>query len=325
MVNVLVTGGAGYIGSHACKALAEAGYTPIAYDNLSFGHRGAVKWGPFEEGDILDSARLERVFTQHKPRVVMHFAALTYVGESVTDPAKFYRNNVVGALELLEAMRRHDANIFILSSTCATYGDVATLPITEDAPQAPINPYGYTKLIIEQALKDYERAYGLRWAAMRYFNAAGADADGEIGESHTPETHAIPLAIFAAMGKTAPFKVFGTDYPTPDGTALRDYVHVSDLADAHVRAIEFLDKGGASGAFNLATGAPTSVLELIAAVERATGLPVPRTLAPRRPGDAVSLYATGEKARRVLGWTPRYDRIEPIVATAARWHADQKF
>ena len=317
---VLVTGGAGYIGSHTCKALDRAGYEPVTVDNLVYGHADAVKWGPFEQGDLLYPAFLDRVFAKWQPALVMHFAAFAYVGESVSDPEKYYANNIQGSLSLLAAMRRANVSSFVLSSTCATYGTPETLPITEDTPQSPINPYGYTKLVIEHALRDYGRAYGLKWVAMRYFNAAGADPEGELGERHDPETHAIPLAIEAALGRGPRFKVFGTDYPTADGTALRDYIHVSDLADAHVKAVPYLLAGGQSGAFNLATGRPTSVMEILNAVEKATGRKVPYDLAERRAGDPPALYATGEKARSVLNWEPQFTQIDDTVLTAARFH-----
>ncbi|MCX8998143.1 UDP-glucose 4-epimerase GalE [Rhizobiaceae bacterium BDR2-2] len=318
MGNVLVVGGAGYIGSHVCKALHAAGYTPVVYDNLVYGHEDAVKWGPFEHGDLLDAARLDEVLARYRPSCVMHFAAYAYVGESVNDPAKYYSNNISGSFALLDAMRRNGVDTIVFSSTCATYGEVETLPVSEDMPQAPVNPYGFSKLVVEHALRDYGRAYGLKWVAMRYFNAAGLDPEGELGERHDPETHAIPLAILAAMRQTE-FSVFGTDYDTPDGTAIRDYVHVCDLADAHVRAIGYLRDGGRSDAFNLATGRGTSVKELLAAVERAVGAPVPVTFAPRREGDAPMLFATGDKARDKLGWTPQYTDIDAIVRTAADW------
>lgn len=318
MDNVLVVGGAGYIGSHACKALHKAGYTPVVYDNLVYGHEDAVKWGPFERGDLLDGARLDEVMQRYRPVCVMHFAAYAYVGESVADPAKYYGNNIAGSLSLLDAMRRNGIDTIVFSSTCATYGEVDTLPIVETLPQSPVSPYGYSKLVVENALQDYGRAYGLKWVAMRYFNAAGLDPEGELGERHDPETHIIPLALLAAMRQTE-FNVFGTDYDTPDGTAIRDYIHVCDLADAHVRAIPYLLNGGESGAFNLATGRGTSVREILNAVEKAVGAPVPLKFGPRRAGDAPVLYATGEKARERLGWVPEYTDIDAIVKTAADW------
>ncbi len=319
MARVLVTGGAGYIGSHACKALAAAGHEPVVYDDLSTGHADAVKWGPLEQGDILDGARLDAAIAKHRPDLVMHFAAFAYVGESVSDPARYYRNNVEGSLSLLRAMLRGGVGAIVFSSTCATYGVPERLPITEDTPQAPINPYGFTKLCVERALADHAHAYGLRYAAMRYFNAAGADPDGELGERHDPETHAIPLALKAAFGTAPAFRVFGTDYDTPDGSALRDYIHVSDLATAHVAAIEHLARDGESGAFNLATGRATSVLEILAAVEAVTGHAVPAIREARRAGDPPALYAVAEKARKVLGWEPRFTEIRDVIATAAPW------
>jgi UDP-arabinose 4-epimerase len=320
-MKILVTGGAGYVGSHACKALAQAGHHPIVYDNLSRGHRSLVKWGPFEQGDILDQARLDEVLGRHQPDGVLHFAAFAYVGESVEDPALYYQNNVVGSHCLLEAMRRHGIGPLVFSSTCATYGPPLRTPIDEDHPQQPVNPYGATKLAMERMLRDYGQAYGLRWAALRYFNAAGADADGEIGEMHEPETHAIPLAIFAALGRIPSFQLYGTDYPTPDGTAVRDYIHVTDLAAAHVAALDYLAGGGQSLAVNLGTGHGTSVLEVIRAVERVTGRPVPTTHCARRAGDPSALVADGSRARYILRWTPQYQSTKSIIASAWRWHA----
>jgi UDP-arabinose 4-epimerase len=322
-MRVLVAGGAGYIGSHTCKALAKAGYEPIVYDNMVFGHVDAVKWGPLEEGDLLDGARLDEVMRRYEPQVVMHFAAFAYVGESVSDPAKYYRNNVSGSISLMDAMVRNGIDKIVFSSTCATYGVPETLPISEASPQAPINPYGYTKLVVERALADYEHAYGLKWAAMRYFNAAGCDPDGELGEEHDPETHVIPLAIQAALGKGPRFRVFGTDYATADGTAIRDYIHVTDLASAHVKAIPHLLAGGKSQAYNLATGRGTSVLDILRAVEKATGRSVPTDMVGRRAGDPPSLYAVAERARDVLGWEPEFVDLDEIVGSAARWFMRQ--
>lgn len=324
METILVVGGAGYIGSHVCKALHSSGYLPVVYDNLVSGHEDAVRWGAFERGDILDGARLDEVLTKYQPKCIMHFAAFAYVGESVTDPAKYYNNNVTGSIVLLDAMRRNQIKDIIFSSTCATYGEVDALPINEDTPQRPVNPYGFTKLVVENALRDYGRAYGIRWVAMRYFNAGGVDPDSELGERHEPETHVIPLAIMAAMRQTN-FNVFGSDYATPDGTAVRDYIHVSDLADAHVRAIEYLNRGGESTAFNLATNRGISVRELLDAVERAVGSPVPTQFAPRRPGDPPMLYATGEKAQAWLGWKPKFTDINAIVSTATNWFKKNDF
>ena len=318
---VLVTGGAGYIGSHACKALHRAGYTPVACDNLVYGHPWAVRWGPLERGDIADRPWLDGLFARYQPVAVMHFAAYAYVGESVRDPGKYYRNNVAGTLTLLEAARDHGLGAFIFSSTCATYGVPARLPIAEDCPQAPINPYGASKLMIERMLADFEVAHGLRSMVLRYFNAAGADVEGEIGEDHAPETHLLPLAIAAAQGRGPELALFGTDYPTADGTAVRDYIHVSDLAQAHVLALEDLLAGGASAALNLGTGRGWSVREVIAAVAAVAGRPVPVREAPRRAGDPPVLVADPARAIARLGWRPVYAGLEEMVATAWRWHA----
>jgi UDP-glucose-4-epimerase GalE len=316
---VLVTGGAGYIGSHAAKALHRAGYRVIVFDNLVAGHRAAVRYGQLVEGDIADVAAVRAVLRQHQVVGVMHFAAFLDVGESVRDPIRYYRNNVIGALGVLEAMAAEAVTNFVFSSTCATYGEPIETPITETHPQNPINSYGETKLAVEQALPHLEAAYGIRWMALRYFNASGADPDGEIGEDHSPEIHIIPRTIEAAMGGRG-LQVFGDDYPTPDGTCLRDYVHVTDLANAHVRALEAIVETGKSGAYNLGTGRPHSVKEVIDTVERVTGRQVPWTLAPRRPGDPAVLYASPQKARSELHWTPQYAELETIVRTAWNWH-----
>jgi UDP-glucose-4-epimerase GalE len=317
---VLVTGGAGYIGSHAAKALDRAGYGVVVYDNLAAGHRGAVKYGEFVQGDILDVAAVREALRRHDVFAVMHFAAFLDVGESVRDPIKYYRNNVTGALSVLEAMVAESVGHFVFSSTCATYGEPIETPITEAHPQKPINSYGETKLAVERALPHFERAYGLRSVAMRYFNASGADPDGEIGEDHSPEIHLIPRAIEAATGGPG-LTVFGDDYPTPDGTCLRDYVHVSDLAAAHVLALQaIVETGTSGGAYNLGTGRPHSVREVIDTVERVTGRPVPWTLGPRRPGDPAVLYAAAHKAQSELHWTPSYPDLETIVRHAWNWH-----
>jgi UDP-glucose-4-epimerase GalE len=316
---VLVTGGAGYIGSHAAKALHRAGYAVVVYDSLVAGHRGAVKYGRLVEGDIADVALVRETLRRHDVFAVMHFAAFLDVGESVREPARYYRNNVGGALSVLEAMAAESVGHFVFSSTCATYGEPIETPIAETHPQNPINAYGETKLAVERALPHLERAHGTRWVALRYFNAAGADPDGELGEDHSPEIHVIPRAIEAVSGGPG-LQVFGDDYPTPDGTCLRDYIHVADLADAHVRALEAVAETGKSGAYNLGTGHPHSVREVIGAVERVTGRKVPWTLAPRRPGDPAILYAASHKAQRELRWTPRFGDLETIVRTAWAWH-----
>ena len=318
---VLVAGGAGYIGSHTCKALAAAGFVPVVYDNLSTGHRDFVRWGPLVEGDLLDEATLVRAFVEHRPAAVLHFAACAHVGESVEDPARYWRNNVVGALNLMDAVRSGGNVPIVFSSTCAVYGEPPALPITEDAPLAPVSPYGRTKLAVEQALADYDAAYGLRSVSLRYFNACGCDPDGEVGESHDPETHLIPRAILAALGRIAELTLFGDDYPTLDGTAVRDYVHVRDLADAHVAAVRLLLGGGGSVAVNLGTGRGLSVREIVEAVERVTDLHVPCRVGPRRPGDSAVLVADGARAERLLGFSAAHSDIEAIVRTAHAWLA----
>lgn len=317
---ILVTGGAGYIGSHTCKALAAAGYLPVTYDNLRYGHRRAVRWGPFVEGDLADRSLLARTIADHGVEAVVHFAAFAYVGESVRDPAAYFRNNVTNTLNLLDAGREAGALPVVFSSTCATYGVPDTLPISESCPQRPVNPYGESKLFVERALHWYGQAYGLPWVALRYFNAAGADPDGEIGEDHEPETHLIPLAIEAALGRGETLQVFGTDYPTPDGTAIRDYIHVTDLADAHVRALDHLRGGGSSVALNLGTGNGHSVRQVVDAVARVGGRPVPVVHGPRREGDPPALVADPARAYGTLGWQPVHSDLDSIVTTAWRWH-----
>ncbi|MBU1042262.1 MAG: UDP-glucose 4-epimerase GalE [Proteobacteria bacterium] len=317
---VLVTGGAGFIGSHTCKALTQAGLTPVVLDNLVYGNRRAVKWGPLIVGDITDGAALDWVFAEHRPVAVMHFAAYAYVGESVTDPEKYYNNNVGGSLSLLSAMRRAGVGVLVFSSTCATYGEPKTMPIREDHPQHPVNPYGRTKLLIEQAMADYGRGYGLRSAALRYFNACGADPDGEIGERHDPETHLIPRTMMAATGGIPQLDLFGEDYDTPDGTCIRDYIHVVDLARAHVMALQHLLGGGESLRLNLGTGRGTSVREIISAVERISGRSVPVAVLPRREGDPPLLYADPAMATEVLGFRTKFNDIDEIMQTAWRFH-----
>lgn len=317
---VLVTGGAGYIGSHACKALAKAGYTPIAFDNLIYGHRAAVRWGPLEEGDILDRRRLDDVLEKYRPAAVMHFAAYAYVGESVSDPGKYYRNNVAGTINLLEALRDHDIDKVIFSSTCATYGVPQRNPIPDDHPQHPINPYGNSKLMIEQVLRDFDAAHGIRSISLRYFNAAGADPDTEIGEDHDPETHLIPLVLDAAAGKRPYVTVFGNDYETPDGTCIRDYIHVTDLAEAHVLALGSLEKEATTTAYNLGNGQGFSVNEVINTAHHVTGHAIPVKFGARRPGDPPKLVGDASRATAALGWRPRFGSLQDIIATAWEWH-----
>lgn len=319
MANILVTGGAGYIGSHACKALAAAGYTPIVYDNLVYGHEWAVQWGPFEKGDVLDPACLSEVMTKYRPAAVMHFAAFAYVGKSVTDPAKYYRNNVTGAVTLLDAMRAHDVGQIVFSSSCATYGVPEMIPISEDAPQRPINSYGASKLMVERILADYGVAYELKSVALRYFNAAGADPDGNVGEDHDPETHLIPLVLDAAAGARPNITIFGCDYATRDGTCVRDYVHVSDIADAHVLALKKLDGGALRAAYNLGTGTGISVAQVIAAAGKVTGRKIPISRGARRAGDPDTLLSDPARAQDELEWQPRFSTIDKMIETAWAW------
>ena len=319
MTDVLVTGGAGYIGAHACKALAVAGYRPVTFDNLVFGHRAAAQWGPLEVGEIGDRAALDRAFDQYRPVAVMHFAAFAYVGESIADPGRYYRNNVIGTLNLLEAMRDHAIDALVFSSSCAPYGVPSELPIREDTPQEPINPYGRSKLVSEHMIGDFGRAHGLRTIMLRYFNACGADPDGEIGECHDPETHLIPLAL-DAVSDNGELTLFGDDYPTPDGTCIRNYIHVTDLAEAHVTALGALLEGGETIAFNLGTGTGVSNRQVLDAIGRVTGRPVPHRIGPRRPGDPPVLVADPSLAQEKLGWTARLSDLDTIVETAWRWH-----
>src|SRR5256714_13725640 len=310
---ILVTGGAGYVGSHACKALAVAGYHRVVYDSLSRGHREAVRWGSLVEGDLHDRDRLVAALREYRVPAVMHFGAFAYVGESVADPETYYRNNVGGTLALLAAMRQAGIGTIVFSSTCAVYGVPDRLPIDETTAKAPLNPYGETKLAIERALHWYAGAYGLRFAALRYFNAAGADIDGEIGEGHEPETHLIPRVLRAALGTGEPVEVYGSDYPTADGTAIRDYIHVADLGDAHVRALGYLGAGGENGAMNLGTGEGCSARQAIAAVERIAGRAVPFREAARRPGDPPELVADPALARARLGLEARHPDPHPNI------------
>lgn len=320
MMAILVCGGAGYIGSHINKQLHKEGYETVVFDNLVYGHREAVKWGTFEQGDLKNMEDIERVFQKYQIDAVFHFAAYAYVGESVDEPEKYYYNNVANTLNLLHVMKKYECNKIIFSSTCATYGEPERVPITEDMPQNPINPYGATKLMMERIFKDYHRAYGLQFVVLRYFNAAGADPDGEIGESHNPETHIIPLVLDAASGKREDIKVFGTDYDTPDGSCVRDYVHVYDLATAHLLALHHLEGGKESDFFNLGNEKGSSVLEAIEAVKKVTGREFKVTLTDRRDGDPAKLVGSSVKAQRVLGWKPEYENIEKIVEHAWNWH-----
>jgi UDP-glucose-4-epimerase GalE len=317
---VLVTGGAGYIGSHAAKALRQAGHPVVLYDNLSAGHHQAALGAPLIEGDIGDVDAVRRAIRDSGASAVMHFAAWLSVGDSVRDPVGYYRNNVLGTLGTLEAMAAEECRMFIFSSTCAVYGEPVETPLAETHSTMPINSYGQTKLAIEHALPHFERAYGIRSIRLRYFNAAGADPDGQLGEDHSPEIHVIPRAFEAASGGD-PIEIFGEDYPTPDGTCLRDYIHVTDLADAHLRALARLQHGGASATYNVGTERPSSVKDVVATVERVTGRTVARRSGPRRPGDPAVLYASAARIRADLGWTPKRPDLDTIVADAWRWHS----
>jgi len=316
---VLVTGGAGFVGSHACKALANAGYRPVTFDNLERGHRCAVKWGPFHPGDIRNEDDLRGAFEAWRPSAVMHFAAYAYVGESTADPIKYYDTNVGGTAKLLKQSVAFGCRDIVFSSSCATYGIPDRLPLLEDAPQRPVNPYRQTKLVVERMLREAEEALGLRSVTLRYFNAAGSDPDGEIGEDHTPETHLIPLTIFAALGRSPSIGVFGDTYPTPDGTCVRDYVHVTDLAAAHVAAVAWLAANKGSETFNLGNGRGYSVAEVIRTVEEVSGLPVKADIQPRRVGDPPCLVSDSSKARQLLGWEPRFSELALQVDHAFRW------
>lgn len=320
---ILVTGGAGYIGSHAVLALQHAGYDVVILDNLVYGHQDLVDQVLKVElvtGDTNDRALLDQLFSSRKFSAVMHFAAYAYVGESVTKPDKYYRNNVVGTLTLLEAMTAAAIDKFVFSSTCATYGVPHTVPIPENHPQNPINPYGATKLMVERILADFDQAYGLKSVCFRYFNAAGADPEGRLGEDHAPETHLIPLVLMTALGKQDSISIFGTDYPTPDGTCIRDYIHVTDLAQAHVLGLEYLLKGGHSETFNLGNGSGFSVKEVIESARQVTGTAIVAVEHDRRPGDPPALVGSGEKAKTILGWKPEYPDISQILNHAWQWH-----
>mgnify|MGYP000493815841 CR=1 FL=1 len=321
---VLVTGGAGYIGSHTCKALSRAGTLPVTADNLSLGHAWAVKWGPLVETELLDTGRLVTIMREHGVNSVVHFAASAYVGDSVRDPAAYYRNNLLTTLSLLDAMRTAGVSDLLFSSSCSVYGNPLRLPVDESHPTAPMSPYGQTKLDGENAIRWYANAYGIRWAALRYFNAAGADPGGELGEAHDPETRLVPRAILAALGSAPALEVYGADYPTADGTAIRDYVHVTDLAQAHVLALRSLRAGGSPGLLNLGTGHGYSVLEVIQAVGSAARQAVPYEMKPRRDGDPSEVVADAALAQRTLGWCPEHSSLESIVSTAWQWHANLK-
>ncbi|UWM75379.1 UDP-glucose 4-epimerase GalE [Rhizobium sp. WSM4643] len=313
---ILVTGGAGFIGSHICKALSRAGMIPVTYDNLSTGHADSVRWGPLIRAELADAATLRRTLAEFSPDCVIHCGANAYVGESVDMPRKYYRNNVVGSLTLLEVCLDQDIERIVFSSSCATYGVPASLPIREESPQHPVNPYGRTKLIFEMALEDFAAAYGIRFAALRYFNAAGADPDGELAERHHPETHLIPRALLAAAGRLERLDIFGTDYATEDGTCVRDYVHVSDLAQAHLAAVNHLMAGGGSLSVNLGSGRGTSVREILEAIRRASGREVPVNYRARRAGDPPILFANTARAKAELGFAPVLSDIDTIIRTA---------
>ena len=317
---ILIVGGAGYIGSHTNKALTEAGYETIVLDNLSYGHKEAVKWGTFCQCDLKDIDDLDKVFTEYDIDAVMHFSSFIEVGESVQNPEKYYTNNVVNTMNLLKVMLKHDVKKFIFSSTCATYGVPQKIPLVEDHPQNPINPYGWTKLMVERILKDYDTAYGLKSVILRYFNASGADKSGEIGEAHDPESHLIPLILDAAIGKRDNIKIFGSDYDTPDGTCIRDYIHVTDLADAHVLSLKYLEEKEESNEFNLGNGQGFSVKEVIDSVRKVTGREFEVVETERREGDPAVLIGSSKKAKELLGWDPQLANIDDIVESAWNWH-----
>lgn len=320
MIPILVTGGAGYIGSHACKALAQAGFMPIVYDNLSTGHAYAVKWGPFVKGDLNDSATLDEAFRTYQPQAALHFAANAIVSESIANPALYYRNNIANSLSLFEAMKRHGVTSIVFSSTCATYGHPQSRPITEDHPQIPISPYGHSKRMVEQILADFGKAYNFSSVVLRYFNAAGADLETEIGEDHIPETHLIPAIIQTALGLKNEIVIYGKDFPSRDGTAIRDYIHVKDLADAHVRALKWLLTEKKSTSINLGTGIGSSVFEIIKAVETFCEKKIPVRFEARREGDPAILTAGNQKACDLLGWSPQFSDLSLIIESAWKWH-----
>ena len=317
---ILIVGGAGYIGAHINKQLNINGYDTIVFDNLSYGHQDFVKWGAFERGDLGNIEEIREIFKKYPITAVMHFAAFTYVGESVEDPEKYYKNNVCNTINLLQVMREFEVNKLVFSSTCATYGDPVEIPITENHPQNPISPYGRGKLMVENIMADYSRAYNLKYVSLRYFNAAGADSESEIGELHDPETHLIPLILDAASGKRKNIKIFGTNYSTPDGTCVRDYIHVTDLADAHLKALKYLENGGESDYFNLGNGNGFSVREVIEMARKVTGKNIIAVEDDRRPGDPPVLVGSSDKIRKILKWNPEYDNLYQIILTAWMWH-----
>lgn len=317
---ILITGGAGYIGSHTNKLLNRTGYKTVVFDNLSCGHREFVKWGEFFLGDLKDETQIRLCFEKYPIEAVIHFVAFASVGESIANPAKYYRNNIISTINLLDVMRDFNVKYFIFSSTCATYGVPKEIPIAEDHLQCPINPYGKSKLMIEEILRDYDKAYGIKYINLRYFNAAGADIDGEIGERHNPETHLIPLAIYAALGKNDYIKVFGTDYPTQDGTCVRDYVHVTDLADSHIKALQYLQKTDKSDSFNLGNDRGYSVMEVIESVKRVTKKDIKVVEEKRREGDPPILISSSQKAKNILDWKPMFKEIDTLIETAWKWH-----
>ncbi len=321
-MNILVVGGAGYIGSHMVKMLAQRGHQVMTLDNLSKGYRDAVKYGEFIEGDLGDFATLDKLFSERQFDAVMHFAAYIEVGESVAHPSMYYRNNVANTQVLLDALRAHDIRYFIFSSTAAIFGEPEYTPIDEKHPHQPINPYGRTKLMVEQILRDYDDAYGLKSTCLRYFNAAGADPEGELGERHQPESHLIPLILQAASGRREDIKVFGRDYDTPDGTCVRDYIHINDLCDAHLLALEHMQRTNQSAAYNLGNGNGFSVQQVIDAAKKVTGVDFTVTDAEPRPGDPAVLIADASLARQELGWTPRHDELESIIQSAWNWEVN---
>ncbi len=320
MKEVLIVGGAGYIGSHMSKYLHARGITPVVLDNLIYGHREAVKWGEFYKGDIADANLLDDIFTKYNFSAVMHFAAFCYVGESVKEPYKYYQNNIAATLTLLCAMLKHNIRHFIFSSTCATYGEPEELPLREDSPQKPINPYGRSKLMMENILDDFDRAYGLKSVCLRYFNAAGADPDGEIGEDHTPETHLIPIILQTALGQREKITIFGNDYATKDGTCVRDYIHIQDLAQAHYLCLQYLLDGGESKKYNLGNGNGYSILEIIQKAAEITGKKIPYNYAGRRDGDPAELVGSATLIRKELSWKPEFDSLDAILSSAWNWH-----